>query len=68
MMDTQYICNSKPFCLCVGHVNDGDECCCSGNVVGVEGQDCIGRGAKMILIDTDTGEEIASSPSNLAHA
>jgi hypothetical protein len=54
--DTQFICDSKPFCLCVGQVNLWDECCCTGNVAGCSTEHCESCGAGLVKIDVETGE------------
>lgn len=57
--DTQQrICTSRPFCLCVGHVNDWDECCCTGGVRGCSTERCEACGAAFIVIDFATGETV----------
>lgn len=55
---TQLICDSQPFCLCVGYVNDGDECCCTGGVVGCNEEHCESCGAALVRIDFETGEAV----------
>jgi hypothetical protein len=55
---TQFICQSQPFCLCVGHPNEWDECCCSASAQTKDVR-CVGCNAPLILIDFDTGEPIA---------
>ena len=60
-MGTQLICKSEPFCKCVGHVNEWDECCCTGNVVGCRDDICEACGAPMVLIDFATGEEVKAA-------
>lgn len=52
-METQLICGSEPFCLCVGSVNEWDECDCFAGPDGL----CVSCKAKMVLIDFETGEE-----------
>jgi hypothetical protein len=50
----QYICDTEPFCLCVGEVDDGyddGECCCTE-----QGTVCATCNAQMTLIDFSTGE------------
>lgn len=59
--DTQRICTSRPFCLCVGKVNEWDECCCTGNIVGCNTQTCESCGATLIEIETETGEEVIAA-------
>lgn len=56
-IDTQLICTSEPFCLCVGKENPWDECDCTGNMVGSNRQTCEKCGATFIEIDIKTGEE-----------
>jgi hypothetical protein len=58
---TQFICQSQPFCLCVGRENEWDECCCSGSVQTSDGR-CTGCEAPLILIDFETGEPVAAEP------
>lgn len=65
--DTQQrICTSQPFCLCVGEVNDWDECACIGNVR-QEQPDlfaayfCGNCGAPMEVIDINTGETVEAA-------
>jgi len=57
----QLICDSKPFCLCVGKVNPWDECSCTGNTVGCNAEFCESCGAKLVMINTDTGEEVKAA-------
>jgi hypothetical protein len=59
MSDTQRVCMSQPFCLCVGEVNEWDECCCTGNIVGCSSKQCEACGAELELIDFETGEKVA---------
>jgi len=54
-MQTQWICTSKPFCLCVGHPNEWDECCCMER-----SRKCENCGAPMELIDFATGRPARS--------
>lgn len=54
---TQFICKSEPFCRCVGHVNEWDECRCFAG----PDQICVGCGASMVLIDFETGEEVKAA-------
>ena len=54
--DTQLICQSEPFCLCVGDVNEWDECDCFAGA----DQRCVSCGAEMIRIDFETGERVAA--------
>lgn len=56
MSATQLICESKPFCYCVGRPNEWDECCCTGNMVGARKDQCESCGETLVLIDTETGE------------
>lgn len=42
------ICESKPFCLCIGEVNEWDERCCTGNAVGCRNDLCEACGAKLV--------------------
>lgn len=51
----QRICTSQPFCLCVGKVNDGDECCCTGGVAGCSTKHCENCDAPFEIINIDTG-------------
>ena len=50
----QLICQSEPFCRCVGHVNEWDECNCFAGA----DRKCVGCGAQMIVIDVNTGEHV----------
>lgn len=60
--NTQRICETKPFCLCVGEGDENDkyECCCTGNIVGCPADKCVNCGAALVLINTETGERIAA--------
>lgn len=60
-MNTQRICTSKPFCLCVGKPNKWDECSCTGNMVGCSESNCENCGAPLELIDTETGETLEAA-------
>lgn len=53
-METQLICRSEPFCKCVGHINEWDECDCFAGPDGL----CVACEAKMVLIDFETGEDV----------
>ena len=70
----QFICNSKPFCLCVGEPNEWDECDCFA--VDANGEPCGDDGlassaqepvtcsmceAQMVLIDIESGEEVKAA-------
>lgn len=57
----QRICTSKPFCLCVGEVNDWDECSCTGGVVGCSTNHCESCGALFEVIDVNTGETLEAA-------
>jgi hypothetical protein len=59
-MNTQRICESKPFCLCANGPNVWDECCCTGNIVGCREDVCESCGAPLVLIDEETGERVAA--------
>ena len=50
---TQWICSSGPWCRCVGHANEWDECAC---VVDEAAGMCTACDAPMTLIDFETGE------------
>lgn len=56
----QRICDSQPFCICVGEPNEWDECCCTGNTRGCRTDICENCGAVLILIDFETGEKVAA--------
>lgn len=58
MSETQLICDSQPFCLCVGRVNEWDECDCTGGIEGCNDKVCEACGAKLIRIDFETGDEV----------
>jgi hypothetical protein len=56
--DTQQrICTSQPFCLCVGDVNEWDECDC---FAGANGR-CVVCRAPMEVIDRDTGQTVEAA-------
>lgn len=54
--NTQLICQSEPFCLCAGDVNEWDECNC---FAGADSR-CVSCDAEMIRIDFETGEPVAA--------
>lgn len=53
----QFICKSKPFCLCVGEDSEWDECDCFTQ----DGVHCVACGAEMVLIDFESGEEVRAA-------
>jgi len=57
---TQLICESKPFCLCVGEVNEWDECDCFQDEQPNLFKTCAGCGAQLVEIDFETGEAVAA--------
>lgn len=54
--NSQLICQSEPFCLCVGDVSEWDECDCFAGA----DKRCVSCGAEMLRIDLDTGEAVAA--------
>lgn len=64
-MDTQRICTSEPFCLCVGKVSPWDECNCTGNMTGRSRSRCENRGSVLIEIDLETGRTITPEPNEI---
>ena len=56
----QLICKTEPHCLCAGGPTAWDECCCSLSVR-TEAGTCSGCGAELVLIDMDTGEDVADA-------
>lgn len=57
-IDTQMVCVSEPFCLCVGKENPWDECCCTGNITGCSRETCEACGAGLVEIYIETGERV----------
>lgn len=55
---TQKICESRPFCVCVGHPTAWDECCCFTGP-DEEADVCEGCDAPMVTIDVDTGDVLS---------
>lgn len=45
------VCDSEPFCLCVGEINEWDECDCTGNIAGCRKDICEACGARLIKVD-----------------
>jgi hypothetical protein len=62
---TQFICTSEPYCLCVGKLNEWDECCCTGNIKGFSRKLCENCGAVLIQIDWETGHTITPEPNEI---
>lgn len=61
---TQFICTAHPFCACVGHATDWDECTCTAArlvAVSPAGDTTVCRacGASMVRIDFATGEPVS---------
>lgn len=60
--DTQQrICISRPFCRCVGEINDWDECSCTGGMSGCSETHCERCGAPLEVIDIETGETVEAA-------
>lgn len=63
-VDLHHICDTAPSCLCAGHPNDDDECCCQRAVDYLTTTTCLHCGEPMYAIDLDTGvriDEMASA-------
>lgn len=58
--NTQLICTSRPFCLCVGEINQWDECDCFGVIARGLFRYCAVCSAQLVEIDLETGAEIAA--------
>jgi hypothetical protein len=55
-----YICDSQPFCLCVGHENEWDECDCQAIDRTAPSTECAGCEARMHAIDVNTGRVLGA--------